>query len=80
MSPDTIMLLFTSLSFATVFLALVIGLGGDEISLLDTMNSFTPSAKRLAQNAALDRMIRTADEAIEARRLGKRIDPNWDIF
>ena len=73
MSPDAALIVFTSLGFASVFLALIIGLSGqDPVDMVATITSMTPSARRQAQFKQLDYMTRVADEAIEARRLGKR--------
>jgi hypothetical protein len=73
MSPDAALVIFTSLGFASIFLALVIGITGHEpADLIDGIANMTPTARRQAQFAQLDQMTRIADEAIEARRLGKR--------
>jgi hypothetical protein len=72
MSPDAALVVFTSLGFAAVFLALVIGITGrDPGELATDLANLTPGARRQAQFAQLDYMTRVADEAIEARRLGK---------
>jgi hypothetical protein len=66
MSPDAALVVFTSLGFASIFLALVVGItGNDPADLVSGIANMTPNAKRQAQT-------RLADEAIEARRLGKR--------
>jgi hypothetical protein len=73
MSPDAALVIFTSLGFASIFLALVIGITGHEpTDLIDGIANMTPTARRQAQFAQLDQMTRIADEVIEARRLGKR--------
>ena len=73
MSPDSALVVFTSLGFASIFLALVIGITGREPAYLVTgMANMTPTALRQVQVEQLDYMTRVADEAIEARRLGKR--------
>jgi hypothetical protein len=73
MSPDAALVVFTSLGFASIFLALVIGITGHEpADLVSGIAHMTPAARRQAQFEQLDYMTRTADEAIEARRLGKR--------
>lgn len=73
MSPDAALVVFTSLGFAAVFLALVIGITGrDPGELVSDLANMTPGARRQAQFAQLDYMTRVADEAIEARRLGKK--------
>lgn len=73
MSPDSALVVFTSLGFASIFLALVIGITGTEpADLVIGIASMTPTARRQAQFKQLDYMTRVADEAIEARRLGKR--------
>lgn len=40
----------------------------------------TPNARRQAQFDQLDNMARVADQAIEARRLGKRAPFTQDTF
>jgi hypothetical protein len=73
MSPDSALVVFTSLGFASIFLALVIGIAGYEpADLVSGIANMTPTARREAQFEQLDYMTRVADEAIEARRLGKR--------
>lgn len=73
MTPDAALVVFTSLGFASVFLALVIGITGhDPADLMTGIANMTPGARRQAQFEQLDYMTRVADEAIEARRLGKR--------
>jgi hypothetical protein len=73
MSPDSALVIFTSLGFASIFLALVIGITGHEpADLVTGIANMTPTARRQAQFEQLDYMTRVADEAIEARRLGKR--------
>ncbi len=74
MTPDAALIIFTALGFASVFLALVIGLNGGDIG--DTVSGIValkPSARRQAQAEQLDYMTKVADEAIEARRLGKSL-------
>lgn len=81
MSPDATLIVFTSLGFASVFLALVVGITGhDPADLLDGIANMTPTARRQAQFEQLDHMTRVADEAIEARRLGKRAAFPQDRF
>jgi hypothetical protein len=81
MSPDSALVVFTSLGFASIFLALVIGITGHEpADLVAGIASMTPSAKRHAQFEQLDYMTRIADEAIEARRMGKRAPFPQDRF
>ncbi len=72
MSPDSALVAFTSLGFASVFLALVIGMGGNPQNVTAAIGSMTPQARRRARFDQLDEMTRIADEAIEARQLGKR--------
>jgi hypothetical protein len=73
MSPDAALVVFTSLGFASIFLALVIGItGADPADLVTDIASLTPAARRQSRFEQLDHMTRIADEAIEARRLGKR--------
>ena len=74
MSPDAALVIFTSLGFAATFLALVIGISGaDTGEIVSGISSMTPAARRKARIDQLDYMTRVADEAIEARRLGKRM-------
>jgi hypothetical protein len=81
MSPDAALVIFTSLGFASIFLALVIGITGHEpADLVTGISNMTPSARRQAQFEQLDYMTRVADEAIEARRLGKRTPFSKDRF
>jgi len=73
MSPDAALVVFSSLGFASVFLALVIGITGQNPTHLVTgLANMTPDARRQAKFKRLDYMTSLADEAIEARRLGKR--------
>lgn len=72
MSPDTALIAFTALGFASVFLALIIGLaGGDARKLVSALASLTPAARRQARIAHLDYLTGIADEAIAAARDGK---------
>jgi hypothetical protein len=81
MSPDSALIVFTSLGFASVFLALVVGLGGQNAAeIVSGIAGMTPAAKKQAQFNHLDYMTRVADEAIEARRLGKRISAPMERF
>lgn len=81
MSPDAALVVFTSLGFSSIFLALVIGISGREpADLVNGIANMTPSARRQAQFEQLDYMTRIADEAIEARRLGKRAAFPQDSF
>ena len=81
MSPDAALVIFTSLGFAAVFLALVVGITGrDPSELVTDIANMSPGARREAQFAQLDYMTRVADEAIEARRLGKRAPFPQDSF
>lgn len=81
MSPDTALIVFTSLGLASVFLALVVGISGHEPADLATgIANMTPTARRQARVEQLDYMTRVADEAIEARRLGKRGPFQQDSF
>jgi hypothetical protein len=73
MSPDTMLITLSSLGFASVFLALIIGLTDrDAVTLVSSMSSMTPGARRAARIEQLDNLTRIADEAIEARQLGRR--------
>ena len=79
MSPDAALIVFTSLGFASVFLALVIGIsGGDPEELVANIASMTPAARRQAKAEQLDYMTKLADEAINARRLGKAHSARFD--
>ena len=81
MSPDAALVVFTSLGFASIFLTLVIGISGTEpAALVAGIPSMTPNARRQARFEQLDYMTRVADEAIEARRLGKRAPLTQDRF
>lgn len=81
MSPDAALVVFTSLGFASIFLALVIGITGHEpADLVTGISNMTPTARRQAQFEQLDYMTRVADEAIEARKLGKRAPFSQDRF
>lgn len=81
MSPDAALVIFTSLGFASIFLALVIGISGQApADLVSGIANMTPTARRQAQFEQLDYMTRIADEAIEARRLGKRAAFPQDSF
>ncbi|MEP7350267.1 MAG: hypothetical protein ABI668_10020 [Sphingorhabdus sp.] len=81
MTPDAALVVFTSLGFAAVFLALVVGITGrDPGELVAEIAHMTPGARREARFAQLDYMTRVADEAIEARRLGKRAPFPQDSF
>ena len=78
MSPDTALVAITALGFASVFLALVIGLtDGDAKSLVSSVTNLTPSARKQAQLAHLQYLTGVADEAIEARRNGKKLG-RWE--
>ena len=78
MSPDTALVAITALGFASVFLALVIGLtDGDAKSLVSSVTNLTPAARKQAQLAHLQYLTGVADEAIEARRYGKKLG-RWE--
>lgn len=73
MTPDAALVVFTSLGFAAVFLALVIGISGaDAEDIVSGITNMSPTARRQARYEQLDYMTKVADEAIEARRLGKQ--------
>jgi hypothetical protein len=75
MSPDNMLVAMSSLGFATVFLALVMAMtDSDAGELVHAVANMSPSARRAAKFDRLDTMTRLADEAIEARKLGKRIN------
>ena len=81
MSPDAALVIFTSLGFASVFLALVIGITGhDPAYLVTSLANMTPRARRQAQFQHLNYMTNLADQAIEARRFGKRVPFTQDTF
>lgn len=81
MSPDSALIVFTSLGFASVFLALVVGMSGQDANeIMAGISGMTPSAKRQAKYDQLDHMTRVADDAIEARRLGKRLPADMQRF
>jgi hypothetical protein len=81
MSPDSALVVFTSLGFASVFLALVIGIGGHNAEeIVAGIAGMAPNARREARFAQLDYMTRVADDAIEARRLGKRLPADIDRY
>lgn len=81
MSPDSALLIFTSLGFAAVFLALVVGIAGQDASeIVANISGMTPAAKRQARFDQLDYMTRVADDAIEARRLGKRLPDSLERY
>jgi hypothetical protein len=75
MSPDHMLVAITSLGFAAVFLALIMAMtDSDTEELVNAVANMAPGARRQAKIERLDQMTRLADEAIEARRLGKRIN------
>ena len=72
MSPDGMLIAFSSLGFASVFLALIIGMtDGDPGKLVASVGGMTPGARKQARFEQLDELTRIADEAIEARRDGR---------
>ncbi|MCC6478652.1 hypothetical protein [Sphingorhabdus sp.] len=78
MTADAAMVAITSLGFASVFLALVIGVtDGDAKSLVSSVANLTPAARKQAQIAHLEYLTTVADEAIEARRNGKKLG-RWE--
>jgi hypothetical protein len=78
MTPDDALVVITSLGFASVFLALVIGAtDGDAKALVSTVTSMTPTARKQARIEHLQYMTSVADEAMEARRTGKKLG-RWD--
>ena len=78
MSPDSTLIAITALSFASVFLALVIGMAdGDAKALVSSVSSMTPAARKQARIDHLNYLTSIADEAIEARRNGKKLG-RWD--
>jgi hypothetical protein len=78
MTPDDAVVAITSLGFASVFLALVIGMtDGDAKSLIASIANHTPAAKKQARMARLQYLTSVADEAMEARRTGKRLG-RWE--
>jgi hypothetical protein len=78
MSPDAALVAITSLGFASVFLALIIGLtDGDAKSLISSVSSLTPAARKQAQIAHIQYLTSVADDAMEARRSGKKLG-RWE--
>jgi hypothetical protein len=75
MSPDNMLVVMSSLGFAAVFLALIMAMAdSDAGELVHAVANMSPAARRAAKIDRLDTMTRLADEAIEARKLGKRIN------
>ena len=73
MMPDSALVVFTSLGFASIFLAFIIGITGRQpANLVSGIANMTPSAHRTGQFEQLDNLTRVADEAIESQRSGKR--------
>jgi hypothetical protein len=78
MSPDDALIAVTSLGFASVFLALVIGLSdGDAKALMASVSNMTPAARKQARIDHLRYLTSVADEAMEARRSGKKLG-RWE--
>jgi hypothetical protein len=78
MSPDTTIIAITSLGFAAVFLALVIGIADrDARSLVDAVANLSPAARKQARIDHLNYLTSVADEAIDARRNGKKLG-RWE--
>ncbi len=78
MSPDDALVAVTSLGFASLFLALVIGLSdGDARALITSVSNMTPAARKQARIEHLNYLTSVADEAMEARRSGKKLD-RWE--
>jgi hypothetical protein len=72
MSPDTMLIAFSALGLASVFLALIIGLADrDAAKLVSTVSNMTPTSRRQARIEQLQELTRIADEAIEAKRMGR---------
>ena len=81
MSPDAALVIFSSLGFASIFLALVIGITGhDPADLVTGISNMTPTVRRQARFEQLDYMNPVSDAAIEARRLGKRAEFPQDSY
>lgn len=73
MSADTMLIAFSSLGFASVFLALIIGLSDrDPKKIVAAVTGMTPGGRKQARINHLDELTQIADEAMEARRLGRR--------
>jgi hypothetical protein len=71
-TADGMLITFSSLGFASVFLALIIGMtDGDPAKLVSSVSGITPGARKQARFEQLDELTRIADEAIEARRVGR---------
>ncbi len=78
MSPDNALIAITSLGFASVFLALIIGMtDGDAKALMSSLAEMTPAARKQARLAHLHYLTGVADEAMEARRTGAKLG-RWD--
>ena len=76
MTPDNAIIIFTSLGFAAVALAFVIGMGRDHAEeMIANISGMTPAAKRKARFQKLDDMTKLADQAIEARQSGNKMRP-----
>jgi hypothetical protein len=72
MSTDAMLITFSSLGFASVFLALIIGLADrDATKIVSAVAGMSPSARKAARIEQLEELTRIADQAIEARQSGK---------
>lgn len=72
MSTDTLLITFASLGFASVFLALIIGLADrDATKIVAAVSGMGPGARKQARMEQLNELTRIADEAIEARASGR---------
>lgn len=81
MSPDNVFISFLSISLASIFLALLIGLRGDQIrraaaALADESGGLT--RRKASRIAAVERKTAIADEAMQARARGERFVPPRD--
>jgi hypothetical protein len=72
MSTDTMLIAFSSLGFASVFLALIIGLADrDATKIVSAIAGMTPGARKQARAEQLNELTRIADEAIDAHASGR---------
>jgi hypothetical protein len=73
MSTDVMLITFSSLGFASVFLALIVGLADrDATKIMTAFAGMTSGARKAARYEELNELTRIADQAIEARQSGKR--------
>ncbi len=76
MSADAMIIVCSSLGLASIFLALVINLADrSPKEIFSSVANMSPGARREARISELNNMTKIADQAIEARKLGRRINP-----